>query len=127
VLHPEDSIYSPYDAANRTSHHRTDRAGTPVTFIYAMRNAAGYSLRLGGERNRERSNKSACNQDLSLHKLIPFLMWSVSLPGDNGDWAAHFCFKRGVRVGQCSVEVAVAVRCACLSPLRHRSPPSRSA
>jgi hypothetical protein len=79
VLHPEDSIYSPYDAANRTSHHRTDRAGTPVTFIYAMRNAAGYSLRAGGERNRERSNKSACNQDLSLHKLIPFLRWSVSL------------------------------------------------
>jgi hypothetical protein len=71
VLHPEDALYSPYDAANRTSHHRTDRAGTPVTFIYAIPNAAGYSLRLGGERNRERSNKSACNQDLSLHKLIP--------------------------------------------------------
>jgi hypothetical protein len=67
VLHPEDSLYPPYDAANRTSHHRTDRAGTSVAFIDAMRNTARYSLCVRSQRNRECRNKGACNQDLSFH------------------------------------------------------------
>jgi len=67
MVHPENSLNSANDSANRTPHHGADGAGAPITFIHAMRDTAGYSLRVRGERNRERGDQSACNQDLSLH------------------------------------------------------------
>jgi hypothetical protein len=67
TVHPENALYSTNDSANRSPHHGTDRAGTPVTFIDTVSNTARYSLRVRSQRNRECSNKRACNQNLSLH------------------------------------------------------------
>ena len=67
MLHPENSLYSANDSTNRAPYHGADRAGASITLIHAMRDSAGYSLRVRGERNRERGDKSACNQNLSLH------------------------------------------------------------
>jgi hypothetical protein len=50
VVHPQNSLYSPNNTANRAPYDGTDRAGTPVTFIDTMRNTAGYALSLRHER-----------------------------------------------------------------------------
>jgi hypothetical protein len=71
TVHPENSLYSPDDSANRSPYHGTDRAGTSVTFIDTVSNTTGYSLRVRSQRNRECTNKYACNQDLSFHQVIP--------------------------------------------------------
>jgi hypothetical protein len=98
TVHPENSLYSPDDAADSSPYHGTDRAGTSVAFIDTVSNTAGYSLRVRSQRNRECSNKYACNQDLSFHQVIPLCdSGHDTLPGNNGDWAARFCFKRGLR------------------------------
>jgi hypothetical protein len=67
MVHPENSLYSPDNSADRTPYHGTNRAGTSVAFIDAMRNTARYSLSVRRQRSRECSNKCACNQDLSFH------------------------------------------------------------
>jgi hypothetical protein len=67
MLHPENSLYAANDSTDRTPYHSADRAGASITFIHAMRDTARHSLCVRGERNRERGNESACNQNLSLH------------------------------------------------------------
>ncbi len=66
-IHPQDALYAAEYTADRAAYHGADRAGASVAFIYAMRNTARYSLRVRSERNRERGEKNACNQNLSLH------------------------------------------------------------
>ena len=96
VFHPQHSLYSPNDSANRTSNHGADGAGTAVTFVDAMSDTAGYSLRVRRERNRECCNKRACNQDVRFHQVDPlFDFGTESMSGNNGNWAARFWLKRG--------------------------------
>jgi hypothetical protein len=73
TVHPENSLNSPDDAADRSPYHGTDRTGTSVTFIDTVSNTARYSLRVRSQRNRECRDKYACNQDLSFHQVIPLL------------------------------------------------------
>jgi hypothetical protein len=97
-VHPQKALDPADDAADRASDHRADRAGASIAFIDAMRDAAGYALSVCRERSRECGKERACNQNLSFHLLDPlFDFGHDSLPGDNGDWAAVFCFKSGSR------------------------------
>jgi len=90
LVHPQNTLYSPDDAADRAADDGTDRAGTPVTFIDAVRNTARHALSVRRERTCECRNKHACNQNLSFHQLNPLFGFGCdSLPGNNGDWTAQ--------------------------------------
>jgi hypothetical protein len=71
VVHPQNSLYSPDDPANRTPYDGADGAGTSVTFIDTVRNTAWYALSVRHERTAECSNEYACNQNLSFHQVEP--------------------------------------------------------
>jgi hypothetical protein len=99
LRHPQHTLYSPNDSANRSPDHGADGAGTAVTFVDAMSNTAGYPLRVRRERNRKCCNKRTCNQNVSFHQVDPlFDLGTTSLSANNGDWAARFCLKRGSAV-----------------------------
>ena len=71
IVYPQEPFNSPEDAANRAPHHGADGAGASIALIDAMGDTAGYSLSVCGERNRECSDKCACDQDLSFHPVEP--------------------------------------------------------
>jgi hypothetical protein len=67
VFHPQNSLYSPNNSANRTPDYGADRAGTSVALIDTMGDTTRYSLSVRNQRDHECSNNHACNQDMRLH------------------------------------------------------------
>jgi len=67
--------FDPADhATNGTADDGTDRARTPVTFIHAIRNAAGDALRLSRQWRDERHRKaSACDHQFEVHLFTPLV------------------------------------------------------